>query len=93
MKPPAIDKDMRVSDISISLRLLLRAHRTPMKASFIRSYKLVVIGAGGEPRRRRHLDLSSAASEGVGKSALTVKFVNNRFEERYDPTIEGMSLC
>ncbi|KAF8917990.1 P-loop containing nucleoside triphosphate hydrolase protein [Mucidula mucida] len=41
------------------------------RASFVRTYKLVIIGAGG-----------------VGKSALTVKFVDNRFEERYDPTIE-----
>lgn len=27
-------------------------------------------------------------SGGVGKSALTVKFVTGRFEEMYDPTIE-----
>ncbi|KAL5965099.1 Ras-related protein Rap-1 [Taenia solium] len=25
---------------------------------------------------------------GVGKSALTVRFVTGRFEEKYDPTIE-----
>lgn len=27
-------------------------------------------------------------SGGVGKSALTVQFVSNRFIEKYDPTIE-----
>jgi len=26
---------------------------------------------------------------GVGKSALTIQFMHNRFEEDYDPTIEG----
>ena len=28
-------------------------------------------------------------SGGVGKSALTVKFVTGQFAERYDPTVEG----
>jgi len=27
---------------------------------------------------------------GTGKSALTVNFVQNRFLEKYDPTIEGL---
>jgi hypothetical protein len=27
---------------------------------------------------------------GVGKSALTIRFMENRFVEDYDPTIEGM---
>ena len=30
-------------------------------------------------------------SGGVGKSALTVKFVTGQFAERYDPTVEGMA--
>ncbi|KAF7317868.1 Ras-like protein [Mycena kentingensis (nom. inval.)] len=40
------------------------------KASFLREYKLVVVGGGG-----------------VGKSALTIQFIQSHFVE-YDPTIE-----
>lgn len=41
-------------------------------ASFLREYKLVVVGGGG-----------------VGKSALTIQFIQSHFVDEYDPTIEG----
>ena len=36
--------------------------------------------------------LISCAAGGVGKSALTCRFVKDVFVEGYDPTIEGISL-
>ena len=36
----------------------------------------------------RELKVVVLGSGGVGKSALTVRFVNGAFVERYDPTIE-----
>lgn len=44
-------------------------------ASFLREYKLVVVGGGG-----------------VGKSALTIQFIQSHFVDEYDPTIEGPLL-
>ncbi|CAM0136252.1 Ras GTPase [Umbelopsis sp. WA50703] len=41
------------------------------KASFLREYKVVVVGGGG-----------------VGKSALTIQFIQSHFVDEYDPTIE-----
>ncbi|CED83521.1 ras protein [Phaffia rhodozyma] len=41
------------------------------KATFLREYKLVVVGGGG-----------------VGKSALTIQFIQSHFVDEYDPTIE-----
>ncbi|OZJ02171.1 Ras-like protein 1, partial [Bifiguratus adelaidae] len=41
------------------------------KASFLREYKLVMVGGGG-----------------VGKSALTIQFIQSHFVDEYDPTIE-----
>ncbi|KAI9487674.1 MAG: ras-like protein 1 [Benjaminiella poitrasii] len=41
------------------------------KASFVREYKLVMVGGGG-----------------VGKSALTIQFIQSHFVDEYDPTIE-----
>ena len=40
------------------------------------------------PREYKAVMLGSG---GVGKSALTVKFVTGQFAERYDPTVEGIS--
>ena len=34
----------------------------------------------------------SCSAGGVGKSALTVRFVNDNFLEHYNPTIEGKTL-
>ncbi|EIE79843.1 hypothetical protein G6F46_006460 [Rhizopus delemar] len=39
--------------------------------SFVREYKLVMVGGGG-----------------VGKSALTIQFIQSHFVDEYDPTIE-----
>ncbi|KAG9224736.1 hypothetical protein CCMSSC00406_0002113 [Pleurotus cornucopiae] len=41
------------------------------RATFLREYKLVVVGGGG-----------------VGKSALTIQFIQSHFVDEYDPTIE-----
>eukprot|EP01147_Barroeca_monosierra_P002006 gene2006-5081_t len=41
------------------------------KSSFIKEYKLVVVGGGA-----------------VGKSALTIQFIQSHFVDEYDPTIE-----
>lgn len=38
----------------------------------------------------QHQLTSSAVAGGVGKSALTVRFVKNSFNEAYNPTIEGI---
>ncbi|KAI8334132.1 ras-like protein 1 [Blakeslea trispora] len=43
-------------------------------SSFVREYKLVMVGGGG-----------------VGKSALTIQFIQSHFVDEYDPTIEGNS--
>jgi len=43
----------------------------PAQSSFLREYKLVVVGGGG-----------------VGKSALTIQFIQSHFVDEYDPTIE-----
>ena len=42
------------------------------------------------PREYKAVMLGSG---GVGKSALTVKFVTGQFAERYDPTVEGTFLA
>ncbi|KAL7753825.1 RAS1 protein [Sorochytrium milnesiophthora] len=41
------------------------------RQSYLREYKLVVVGGGG-----------------VGKSALTIQFIQSHFVDEYDPTIE-----
>jgi len=41
------------------------------QTTFLREYKLVVVGGGG-----------------VGKSALTIQFIQSHFVDEYDPTIE-----
>ncbi|SAL95901.1 hypothetical protein [Absidia glauca] len=40
-------------------------------ASFLREYKIVIVGGGG-----------------VGKSAITIQFIQSHFVDEYDPTIE-----
>ena len=37
------------------------------------------------------LTFGAIPAGGVGKSALTVRFIRNEFVEKYDPTIEGLS--
>jgi GTPase SAR1 family protein len=36
---------------------------------------------------------SSSLHAGVGKSALTIQFIQSHFVDEYDPTIEGASLA
>ncbi|CAG7849233.1 24 kDa Ras-like protein Flags: Precursor [Serendipita indica DSM 11827] len=50
-------------------------------AQFLREYKLVVVGGGVD--RAAH-----AVPKGVGKSALTIQFIQSHFVDEYDPTIE-----
>lgn len=65
----------------------------PFQAQFLREYKLVVVGGGGEfpallTRPERSWDFSQIP--GVGKSALTIQFIQSHFVDEYDPTIEGL---
>jgi GTPase KRas protein len=75
--------------------MLIRLAGTEQQhAQFMREYKLVVVGGGG-----RHLSLfriilswcPHAPPTGVGKSALTIQFIQSHFVDEYDPTIEGTS--
>ena len=76
-----------------------------VSAQFLREYKLVVVGGGGtssfsfltpldipfSPRTptdsTHHPSLLHLL--GVGKSALTIQFIQSHFVDGYDPTIEG----
>ena len=50
-------------------------------------YKLMVLG--GEEISKGEIIRSAVISDGgVGKSALTLQFVLQRFEENWDPTVE-----
>lgn len=64
------------------------------RSAFLREYKLTVVGGGGiyfillacflfcgDAKLRRL---------GVGKSALTIQFIQSHFVDEYDPTIEGI---
>jgi len=42
--------------------------------------------------QNREYKVVMLGSGGVGKSALTVKFVTGQFAERYDPTVEGKPI-
>jgi hypothetical protein len=42
------------------------------------------------PDRTTRFDRRTKKAGGVGKSALTVRFMRNEFVENYDPTIQGM---
>lgn len=62
-----------------------------VQAQFLREYKLVVVGGGGMCARflgKRVRDLHRVLI-GVGKSALTIQFIQSHFVDEYDPTIEG----
>ncbi|THH10872.1 hypothetical protein EW145_g1011 [Phellinidium pouzarii] len=41
----------------------------------------------------REYKLVVVGGGGVGKSALTIQFIQSHFVDEYDPTIEGTSLC
>jgi GTPase KRas protein len=67
-----------------------------MQAQFLREYKLVVVGGGGTSSLFLTGDVSAAHTNtcsfplpGVGKSALTIQFIQSHFVDEYDPTIEG----
>lgn len=71
-----------------------------MQAQFLREYKLVVVGGGGKPETAS-VTLTMLATSlillffsclGVGKSALTIQFIQSHFVDEYDPTIEGEYL-
>lgn len=56
----------------------------------MREYEVVVLGGERPFLVPRVISLAHAApAGGVGKSALTVRFVKDSFLEHYDPTIEG----
>jgi GTPase KRas protein len=70
--------------------------------SFVREYKLVMVGGGGKFIKilmrpfSFHARLHQMNSIilfffllGVGKSALTIQFIQSHFVDEYDPTIEG----
>ncbi|THH19817.1 hypothetical protein EW146_g1423 [Bondarzewia mesenterica] len=69
------------------------------RAQFLREYKLVVVGGGGQfffhsSSLSKHacgppmLTVSFLLPKGVGKSALTIQFIQSHFVDEYDPTIE-----
>ena len=48
-------------------------------------------GGNGQPTKR-FFKIVILGGGGVGKSCLTFRLVHNQFLERYDPTIEDLSL-
>jgi len=69
---------------------------SPMQAQSSREYKLVVVGGGGMVSLHLTGDVcaaypspSSPPLPGVGKSALTTRFIQGDFLDEYTPTIEG----
>jgi len=56
----------------------------------LREYKLVVVGGGGKQNVLAVpvLQLNLIVSD-VGKSALTIQFIQSHYVDEYDPTIEG----
>jgi hypothetical protein len=70
-----------------------------IQAQFLREYKLVVVGGGGtsslfltgDVYYPTHTSVFSSPHPGVGKSALTIQFIQSHFVDEYDPTIEGAS--
>ena len=72
--------------------------RSPPETLDKGEYKLVVVGGGGASSLLLFGDLhatysipSSSPRPGVGKSALTIQFIQSHFVDEYDPTIEGPS--
>ena len=53
-------------------------------------YRIVVVGSGGVGEFEESWSLRSVLNEfsSIGKSALTVRFIQGNFLEKYDPTIE-----
>jgi len=61
-----------------------------IQAQFLREYKLVVVGGGGGYYGLSHPHIPHTCFfAGVGKSALTIQFIQSHFVDEYDPTIEG----
>jgi hypothetical protein len=53
----------------------------------------VVVGGGGESYVALVMSAEyHGAQPGVGKSALTIQFIQSHFVDEYDPTIEGRHL-
>ena len=86
----------------VSLQSLIPSVSLSPQNQFLREYKLVLVGGGGQsvlpslsfPLRYWWLTLYGVflflyGPTGVGKSALTVRFIQSHFVEEYDPTIEG----
>jgi hypothetical protein len=55
----------------------------------MRQFSSVVLGGACPPYSMTQLVLNHAIAGGVGKSALTVRWVREVFLDSYDPTIEG----
>ncbi|KAI9255325.1 ras-like protein 2 [Sporodiniella umbellata] len=54
-------------------------------SSILREYKLVMVGDGG---KLLFVRVNSHLKQGVGKSAMTIQFIQSHFIDEYDPTIE-----
>lgn len=49
----------------------------------------VVVVSSRLERTRKECETSDVSMAGVGKSALTIQFIQSHFVDEYDPTIEG----
>ena len=84
------------TDVQSEHSPVLISQRHPIRndlaqAQFLREYKLVVVGGGGEFAISLSLRQIMNILIGVGKSCLTIQFIQSHLVEEYDPTIEGMS--
>jgi GTPase SAR1 family protein len=48
------------------------------------------VGGGGMLHNLSYFSVGAELISGVGKSALTIQFIQSHFVDEYDPTIEGI---
>ena len=76
--------------LTTTSRFSFQAARDRRSTKAMREYEVVVLGGELVPCLRRYSRAHLLREAGgVGKSALTVRFVNDAWLEHYNPTIEG----